>query len=142
MLRGEFEDAGERSPEALQRVYEERLVEVVETVGVDRAVEATEIERGTVDALLDDESPALELTDAAAILALDDSRPSTDAIEAEARDILLMGMTTAVLDVETLASGVDGQLEPKEIQQKIEGRFPMTVAEYALLHQFIEQRKG
>jgi len=142
MLRGEFEDAGERSPESLQRAYETRLSETVESVGVDRVVAETDLDRETVAALVDGESPELELTEAAAILALAEDRPSADAIAAEARDILLMGMTTAVLDVETLASGIDGQLEPKEIQQKIEGRFPMTIAEYALLHQYIAQREG
>ena len=142
MLRGEFEDAGERAPEELQRAYEARMAEVVEAVGVDETIEETGLDRGTVETLVAGESPEIELTDAAAVLALAEDRPPADAIAAEARDILLMGMTTAVLDVETLSSGVDGQLEPKEIQQKIEGRFPMTVAEYALLHQYIEQRKG
>jgi hypothetical protein len=142
MRRGEFEDAGERTPAELQRSYENRLVAVVEDVGVDCVVEETDLDRETVQALLDGVSPDIELTDAAAIIALDEDAPPADAVEAEARDILLMGMTTAVLDVETLSSGVDGRLEPKEIQQKIEGRFPMTVAEYALLHQYIEQRKG
>ncbi|QGA83394.1 DUF5791 family protein [Halomicrobium sp. LC1Hm] len=142
MLRGEFEDAGEQSPETLRRAYETRLAETVESVGVDRAVDETPLDRDRITALLDGASPEIELTEAAAILALDEDRPHADTIAADARDILLMGMTTAVLDVETLSSGVDGQLEPKEIQQKVEGRFPMTVAEYALLHQFIAQREG
>jgi hypothetical protein len=46
-----------------------------------------------------------------------------------------------VLDVEALASGVDDALDPKEIQQKIEGRYPITLDEYALLHAYIENRK-
>ncbi|ACV49156.1 MULTISPECIES: DUF5791 family protein [Halomicrobium] len=142
MIRGEFEDAGEQSPETLRRAYETRLSETVESVGVDRAVDETPLNRDRITALLDGASPDIELTEAAAILALDEDRPHADTIAADARDILLMGMTTAVLDVETLASGIDGQLEPKEIQQKVEGRFPMTVAEYALLHQFIAQREG
>jgi hypothetical protein len=50
-------------------------------------------------------------------------------------------MTTAVLDVEAVQSGIDDRLEAKEIQMKIEGRFPVTLAEYALLQQFIESRK-
>lgn len=142
MLRGEFPAAGELSPTELRREYESTLASVIETVGIDRVVEETGLDTGTVEALVDGESPTLQLTDAAAILALDDSRPPADAVAAEARDILLLGMTTAVLDVEALASGIDGQLEPKEIQQKIEGRHPMTIEEYALVHQFIEQRKS
>lgn len=142
MLRGEFPAAGEQSPSELRREYEATLSSVVESVGIDRVVEATELDRATVEALVDGESPTIQLADAAAILALDDDYPPADAVAAEARDILLLGMTTAVLDVEALASGIDGQLEPKEIQQKIEGRHPMTLEEYAVLHQFIEQRKA
>jgi hypothetical protein len=48
---------------------------------------------------------------------------------------------TAVLDVDAVSSGIEGVLEPKEIQQKVEGRFPMNLDEYALLHSFIEDRK-
>jgi hypothetical protein len=44
-------------------------------------------------------------------------------------------MTTAVLDVDGLASAIDGAIEPKEIQQKVEGRQPISLREYALLHQ-------
>jgi len=52
-----------------------------------------------------------------------------------------MGMSTAVLDVEALAAGIDDAMEPKEIQQKVEGRHPLTLGEYAVLHAFIEGRR-
>ncbi|MCU4801068.1 DUF5791 family protein [Halobacteria archaeon HArc-gm2] len=142
MIRGEFPDAGERTPEELRRGYEALLAETIDQVGVETVAEETVLDRETVESLEAGDSPEVTLEEATAVLALDEDRPSADAVAAEARDILLMGMTTAVLDVETLASGVDGALEPKEIQQKVEGRFPMTLAEYALLHQYIEQRKG
>ena len=140
MIRGEFDDAGDRTPEDLRGGYEAMLSDVIDEVGVETAIDETAVDRETIEALAAGESPEVTVEEAAAILALGDDR-SADAIAAEARDILLMGMTTAVLDVETLSSGVDGALEPKEIQQKIEGRFPMTLAEYATLHRFIEQRK-
>lgn len=142
MIRGEFADAGERTPEELRSAYESVLAETIDEVGVDAVVSDTELERETVEALASGESTEITVEEAAAVLALDEGRPPADAIAAEARDVLLLGMTTAVLDVETLASGIDGALEPKEIQQKVEGRFPMTLAEYAMLHQYIEQRKG
>lgn len=142
MIRGEFADAGERTPEELRSRYESLLAETIDRVGVETVTDETAVDRETVEALVAGESPAVTVEEAAAILALDDERPPADAVAAEARDILLLGMTTAVLDVETLAAGVDGALEPKEIQQKVEGRFPMTLAEYATLHQHIEQRKG
>lgn len=142
MIRGEFEAAGEMEPEQLRAAYDEVLASVIESVGVDAVAEQSGVDRETVAALADGESPSLSLTDAAAILATDEARPDADGIAAEARDILLMGMTTAVLDVEAVASGVNDELEPKEIQQKIEGRFPMSVDEYALLHSFIAGRMG
>ncbi|GGN85336.1 MULTISPECIES: DUF5791 family protein [Haloarcula] len=141
MLRAEFPDAGTQSPESLLAAYESVLAETVETVGVDAVVEATGLDRETVEAVAAGEAADLTLSDAAAVLATDPDRPDADAIQAEAQDILLMGMTTAVMDVEALASGIGDEMEPKEIQQKIEGRYPMTMAEYAVLHSYIESQQ-
>jgi hypothetical protein len=141
MLRTEFPEAGEQSPEALLSAYGSVLVATVESVGADTVAETAELDRETVDAVADGDVADLSLEDAMAVLATDPDRPATDALQAEAQDILLMGMTTAVMDVEALASGIDSQLEPKEIQQKIEGRYPMTMEEYALLHSYIESQK-
>ena len=141
MLRAEFPDAGEQSPEALLEAYGSVLAETADSVGADTVAESTGMDRDTVDALTNGDVGALSVEDAAAVLATDPDRPDADALQAEAQDILLMGMTTAVMDVEALASGIDSQLEPKEIQQKIEGRYPMTLEEYALLHSYIESQK-
>ena len=138
MLRTEFPDAGEQSPEALLSAYGSMLAETVASVGADSVVESTGIDRETVDAVAEGDVAGLSLDDATAVLATDPDRPDAEALQAEAQDILLMGMTTAVMDVESLASGIDSRLEPKEIQQKIEGRYPMTLTEYALLHSYIE----
>ncbi|MBX0286103.1 DUF5791 family protein [Haloarcula salinisoli] len=141
MLRAEFPDAGEQSPEALRSAYGSVLAETVASVGADTVVDETELDRETVEAVADGEVAQLSLSDAMAVLATDPDQPDADTLQAEAQDILLMGMTTAVMDVEALASGIDSQLEPKEIQQKIEGRYPMTLEEYALLHSYIESQK-
>ncbi|MFC7249665.1 DUF5791 family protein [Halomicroarcula sp. GCM10025324] len=141
MLRAEFPDAGDQSPEALLAAYEGVLAETVETVGVEQVVESTDLDAATVEAILAGDAGDLSLSDAAAVLSTAPDRPDADAIQAEAQDILLMGMTTAVLDVESLGSGIDDEMEPKEIQQKIEGRYPMTLSEYARLHQYIESRQ-
>ena len=138
MLKTEFPDAGERSPEALLSAYGSVLAETVASVGADSVVESTGINGETVDAVAEGDVAGLSLDDATAVLATDPDRPDAEALQAEAQDILLMGMTTAVMDVESLASGIDSRLEPKEIQQKIEGRYPMTLTEYALLHSYIE----
>ena len=137
MLRGEFEDAGETTPGELLSAYGRVLQETLEASA---AEERAEIDADAIRGVREEDPGALSLTDAASILALDPDRPDGETIAAEARDVLLMGMTTAVLDVETLASAVDDELDPKEIQQKIEGRFPMTLSEYALLHHTIAAR--
>lgn len=142
MLRDEFETPGQRAPEDLRAAYERVLAETVESVGVDSVAEESGVDRETLAALIDGDSPEVTLEDAAAILATDPDRPDADFIVADARDMLLMGMSIAVLDVDAVASGIGGRMEAKEIQQKLEGRFPMTLAEYALLHQYIEEKKG
>lgn len=141
MIRGAFESAGELDPSELREAYDEVLAEAIESVGVAEATEQTDVDSGTVQAIVDGESPELSLEDAAILLALDPDRPDAESIAVEARDILLMGMSAAVLDVEALASGIDDALEPKSIQGKIEGRYPMTLDEYALVHGHIESRK-
>ncbi|MBX0293467.1 DUF5791 family protein [Haloarcula nitratireducens] len=138
MLRAEFPEAGERSPDELLAAYESMLAAAVESVGVERVVEETDLDETTVRRVADGDAADLPLEEAAAILGTGPEYPDADAVQAEAQDILLMGMTTAVMDVESLASGIDDEMEPKEIQQKIEGRYPMTLAEYAVLHSYIE----
>lgn len=140
MIGGEFDAVGDHTPDELRVEYESLLTETIDHVGVDTVVDETDVERDEIEGLITGEPTDLTVADAANIIALDEHRPPAEIIEAEARDILLVGMTTAVLDVETLSSGIDDVLDPKEIQQKIEGRRPMTLSEYATLHQYIEQR--
>lgn len=141
MLRAEFPDAGEQSPETLLEAYGSVLAGTIESEGVGSVVEETGLDQQLVVAVADGDVADRSLAEAAAILATDPERVDAETLQSEARDILLMGMSMAVLDVEALASGIDSQLEPKEIQQKIEGRHPMTLREYALLHSYIEHRK-
>ena len=141
MLRDEFEAVGDRDPEDLLAAYEAVLTDVIDDQGIESVADETEIDETTLSALVDGESPDLTLEEAAAVLATDPDRPDADFLVADARDVLLMGMSSAVLDVEAIQSGIDSKLEAKEIQQKVEGRYPMTLAEYALLHGYIESKK-
>lgn len=141
MLRGAFDAAGEYTPGELHSQYEALLRETIETVGQSAVADESGVDEQRVEAVADGDSPELTLEEAAAILATDPARPDTESIVAEARDILLLGMSTAVLDVEAIAAGIDDEMDPKEIQQKVEGRYPMTLAEYAVLHQYIEREK-
>ncbi|QPV63926.1 hypothetical protein I7X12_04650 [Halosimplex litoreum] len=140
MLRGEFESAGEQSPEEVRQAYGEVLAETVESVGVDTVVTRSGVDREVVGSIAAGDQPELTLEAAASVLAADPDRPDGETIELEALDILLMGMTTAVVDVDAVAAGLDDEMDPKEIQQKVEGRYPITLAEYAAIHQFLETR--
>jgi hypothetical protein len=140
MLRGEFGSAGELSPAELHEAYLSRLRETVEAVGVETVAKRSGVDEGVIAALADGESPELTLEAAAAILSADPELPSGEHVAAEARDILLMGMTTAVVDVDAVAAGIDIDVDPKEVQQKVEGRHPVTLAEYAHVHAFLERQ--
>jgi hypothetical protein len=143
MIHDAADDPGSLTPDELRQQYEAELRSTIEELDAGTVVEQSGVSREVVDMIAGNEtqeSPEIELVDAAAILATRDGMPDAETIATEAREVLLMGMTTAVLDVDTLESEVDGQIEAREIQQKIEGRFPMTLAEYALLQQSIESR--
>jgi hypothetical protein len=49
-----------------------------------------------------------------------------------------MGMTTGVLDVDTIAAEIDVDLTGQEVQQALEGRTEMTLTELAAIHRFID----
>lgn len=142
MIHDVVEDPGQLSPEELYARYESELVDAIEALGVESVARESDVDETRLRALLDDESREveLELEEAASILAVLDETPDADTIATLARDELLMGMTTAVLDVEAVESGIGGELEAREIQSKVEGRFPMTLREFALLHQFIDSK--
>lgn len=132
---------GEYTPEELYELYVAELVTAIESHGVEEVAERAGVETEALRALLDGEDPELTLEEGASILAVLSETPDAETIAMLSRDALLMGMTTAVLDVEAVESGVGGQLEAREIQSKVEGRFPITLREFALLHQFIESKK-
>lgn len=142
MIHDVADDPSSLTPSELRQQYEAELQATIEEVGVETVAERSGIDRERIDEIKEENGGTsdIELTDAAAILATREGTPNAESIAMEARDVLLMGMTTAVLDVDTLESEINGQIEAKEIQQKMEGRFSMTLGEYALLQQAIEGR--
>lgn len=134
------EDPGSKTPEELLGQYESALRSVIEDLGVETVADRTDVNREQIDAIAAGESVEIELLDAANVLAVGDGDATPEHLEATARDELLIGMTTAVLDVDTLASELNGRLDARTIQQKIEGRFPMTLEEFALIQQKIDER--
>ena len=138
MLHEVADAPGEFSPAELHDQYLDALASVIDDHGVEIAAERSGVDPDALRAVLGGDDPDLTLEEAASILAVPEDAPDGETVAAVARDDLLMGMTTAVLDVEAVESGIDGELEAREIHSKIEGRFPMTLREFALLSQYID----
>ncbi|MFB6108838.1 MAG: DUF5791 family protein [Haloplanus sp.] len=139
MLYDVVDDPGSLSPAELRAAYQRELRAVVDEHGVETVTVETGLPGELIAALADGDSTTLTLSEAAAILAVGSDR-SAETIEQEVRDRLLMGMTTGVLDVDTLASNLDLDLSGQEVQQAIEGRVQMTLDELAAIHGYIARR--
>lgn len=137
MLHDVVSDPGDLDAEELYGRYLAELAAVVEDAGVETVAAETGLDRETLRAIRDREASELTLEDAAAVFAVRADAPDAADVAALARDELLLGMTNAVMDVERVAAAVDGRLEPKEIQSKVEGRYPMTLREFAMLRHHI-----
>jgi len=130
-----FENVDATPIEEARNRYAAELQVVVQEVGAEEAAAETNLDAGVIDAVAggDVETVSrMHAAEVAAILALVDGRDA-DAILSAARDELLLAMSSAVTDVEELTADLDTDLDPKEVQAKIEGRFPMTLGEYAQL---------
>ena len=138
MLHELVSDPGELTSSELYDRYVAELRAVIDEHGLETVAETSDTDRETLEELSEGDKPDLTLEESASILALSDGAPDGETIATIARDELLMGMTTAVLDVEAIESGLGGTLEAREIQSKVEGRYPMTLREFALLYQYIE----
>lgn len=141
MLYDDIEDPEATSPDELCEEYATGLAEIIDAEGIDSVADETGVDRETVAALADGDAADVRLEDAAAVAALADDAPPKDAVMAEIQDSLLIGMTTAVLDVDTIAAEIDADMDGKQVHQKVEGRAPMTLSEYASLHHFIASRQ-
>ncbi|MFD1570563.1 DUF5791 family protein [Halorubrum laminariae] len=124
----------------LRSAFARALSETATDIGRSRIRDEIGLDAGSADAALNGDVDGLTVADGAAVLALSADRDA-DAVVAELRDHLLMGMTTAVLDVDTIAAGIDADLTGQEVQQALEGRAAMTVGELAEIASLIERRK-
>lgn len=124
----------------LRAAFGTALSETAADAGRTRLREEIGLDAASADAALDGDIDGMTVADGAAVLALSDDRDA-DVIMAELRDHLLMGMTTAVLDVDTIAATIDADLTGQEVQQALEGRAAMTVEELAEIAALIERRK-
>ena len=135
----EVDPAGQTAND-LERTYARRLSEAIDSAGIDAVVDTTGLDRDGVERIADGGRMDLQLSTAATVLALANGR-DPDAIEADARDRLLLAMSSAVLDVDALSRGLGATTPAKELQAKIEGRQPMTVAEYAKIAAYIAREQ-
>jgi len=142
MLHDAADEPETLSPRQLRDAYETELRAVIEAHGVERVASETGIASETVDALRDGGSPTLTLSEAASILAVDAADLDAEMIVQDVRDHLLMGMATGVVDVDTIASNVDLDLSGQEVQQAIEGRIRMTLAELAAIQGYVAGRNA
>ncbi|GAB7092100.1 hypothetical protein JCM18237_23710 [Halorubrum luteum] len=140
MLHEVVDEAETVEAAALLAAFEAVLSEAVTDAGDERVVDETGLTGSDVTAVANGTVAELSVEDAAAILATS-REPDADTIVFELRDHLLMGMTTAVLDVDTIAGAIDADLTGQEIQQAIEGRAEMTLAQLAEVMAVIEGRK-
>jgi len=137
MLAEPIQDAETVDPETLRERYEADLADVVSEAGVDRAAEAADIDPARAEAAAAGDAADLTVEEVADLLALSADSPDSEAVLAEVRDHIMLQMSSAVLDVDALEAGLDSELSARDIQQKIEGRQPMTLAEYARIHHFV-----
>jgi len=142
MLHEAVDEPETLSPQQLREAYDAELRAVIDAQGIERVATAADLPTETVAALASGESPSMTLSEAAAILAVDFEGRDADVIVQEVRDYLLMGMTTGVLDVDTIASNVDLNLSGQEIQQAIEGRIRMKLDELAAIHGYVAGRSA
>mgnify|MGYP000076640593 CR=1 FL=1 len=101
---GAERDADEVTAAMLLTSFETLVSEAVDEIGRGQIAAEAGIDETVVDAAVDGDAAAVRLEDGAAIVAAPTDRDG-DAVVAEVRDHLLMGMATAVLDVDAIADG-------------------------------------
>ncbi|WP_144924900.1 DUF5791 family protein [Halorubrum salsamenti] len=137
---GAESDTGEVTAATLLASFETLVSEAVAEAGRDRIAEEAGLDGHVLDTATDGDVAGIRLEDGAAIVAVPTGRDG-DTVVAEVRDHLLMGMATAVLDVDAIAAAIDADLTGQEVQQALEGRAPMTLGQLAEIMAVIERRK-
>jgi len=134
-------DADEPAAADLLAAFEALVSEAAASVDRDRLVGDIGLTEAEAAAARDGDVATLSLADGAAVLAAAEPDRDADAMVAEVRDHLLMGMATAVLDVDAIAARIEADLTGQEVQQALEGRTTMTLGQLAEILAVIERRK-
>ncbi len=120
----------------LEQRYRRDLASRIDRLGVETVADATDIDAERLERV-DDPGTPLTLQEVTAILAVDSDR-SAEAIMQDVRDHLMLEMSSAVVDVDALAVKLDGDLEPRDYQQMIEGRMEMPLTVYARVYRYVQ----
>ncbi|MFC7200633.1 DUF5791 family protein [Halospeciosus flavus] len=127
------------SPAEVRAEYEATLEAIIDAYGVDAAADETDFDADRLAAIRDGDAEAITTEEAAEVLALAEDWPPAEDLLLEMQDHVMLQMSSAVVDVDSLATDVEFEddLSAKEIQQRIEGRHPMTLDEYARIHHYL-----
>jgi hypothetical protein len=141
VLHDAADDPESLSPTTLREAYEAELRAAIgerdaETVAAETGVDAATISR----IIAGEDVPDLSVDDAAAVMATGEDIPDAETVVALLRDHMMMAMATAVVDVDTVAANIDHDLTGQEVQQALEGRAAMTLAQLASIQQFVAER--
>jgi hypothetical protein len=139
MLYDVVDDPASRTASELRAAYERALADVVDTHGVAAVAADADVDEDRLRALAAGDDLDLTVEEAMAVLAVDADRDA-ETMAFELRDRLLMGMTTGVLDVDTLAAETGLDISGQEVQQSLEGRRQTTLDELAAIHRVIATR--
>jgi len=130
-------DAEAETPASLFNAYRTALESILDGRDVETAAEKTDVDTETLATVQQQDAESVTLEDATEILALPADSLDAEARRLELRDHIMLLMSSAVMDVEALETGLGGALDARELQQKIEGRSPMTLEEYARIHHYL-----
>lgn len=122
----------------LESAYASELAAVVRDHGHETVAADSGVDPETLAAFTDGEVGDATLSDAAAVFAVDGTDP--DAVTAEVRDGLMMGLSTAILDVDTVALEIDTELDAREVRQALEGEIRLRLDELAAVQSLIRSR--
>lgn len=142
-LHGVVDRPGELTVEELLDAHTAQLAAAVDGTDVQAAAQASGLEPETVSAIAAGDAgaaAAIQLEAAAELLAQQADSASGQELLAEALDELLFGMTAGVLNVDVVAAELESDLEPREVQQALEGRYPVTLGQYVELQRLIASR--
>jgi hypothetical protein len=143
MLYDVVDDPASRTRSELRATYEAALAAVVDAHGAASVARESGVDEERLRALVagdrDGDEPPMTVEEAMAILAID-ADIDADTMALELQDRLLMGMTTGVLDVDTLAAETGLDVSGQEVQQSLEGRRTTTLEELAAIHRVIAVR--